>query len=362
VIRVGYDTTAAVLNRAGEARYTLDLLGELRRRDDVDMRVLSPTARVPRSVAQRIALQAWVQGAHQPLALARQAAALDVLHLTRPLVAPLRGLRTPTVVTVHDVLALRAPQYFSPVIRTNFQLLGPRTIRRAAAVLTGSEYSRREIVELVGAGPDRVHVVPLGLEPRFRPRPADPARLAARFGIDRPYVLCVGTLEVRKNLLGALEAFSALRDLDVQLVVAGGVGWMNDEFARVVRDVRDHVIVTGYIGDDDLVGLMSSAACFLYPSFLEGFGFPPLEAMACGAPVVSSTGGSLPEVCGDAALLVDPADTRAITGALERVLTDEPLAADLRRRGLERSRAFTWARCAEGTVDVYRAAANSAGA
>jgi glycosyltransferase involved in cell wall biosynthesis len=358
VLQVGYDTTAAVLNRAGEARYAIDLLRALRRRDDVALRLLEPAHRRPHTGLQRIALQAAVQGLHQPFRLPLQARGMDVVHLTRPLVAPTPALRAPTVVTVHDVLTLRAPQYFSAVIRANFRLLAPHTIRHAAAVLTGSEYSRHEIVELVGAAPERVRVVPLGLDPRFRPAPLDRGELAARFGIDRPYVLCVGTLEPRKNLLGALRAFAALGDdaAGHQLVVAGG-GWMNDEFARALRDVRDRVVVTGYVGDDGLVGLLGACACFVYPSFLEGFGLPPLEAMACGAPVVSSTGGSLPEVCGDAALLVDPADVDAIAGAVQRVLTEPDLAAGLRERGLRRSAEFTWDRCAEGTVAAYRAVA-----
>jgi glycosyltransferase involved in cell wall biosynthesis len=357
VLRIGYDTTAATLNRAGEARYVRDLLGELRRVEGLDVRVLSPTRRTPRQGRQRIALQAAVQGLYQPWVLPERARdeGVDVLHLTRPLVAPMPRLSAPTVVTVHDVLTLRAPEYFSRVIRANFRALGPRTMRSAAAVLTGSEYSRGEIVELVGVEPSRVHVVPLGIDERFRPAPR-PEHLARRFCIDRPYVLCVGTLEPRKNLAGALRAFAALgADRGAfQLVVTGGPGWMSAEFGSVLDRLREDIVVTGYVDDDDLVALLSSAACFLYPSFLEGFGLPPLEAMACGAPVVSSSGGSLAEVCGDAALLVDPHDEEALAEALRRALTDDGLAADLRRRGPARAAEFTWRRCALGTARVYR--------
>jgi glycosyltransferase involved in cell wall biosynthesis len=357
VLRIGYDTTAATLNRAGEARYVRDLLGELRRLDDLDVRVLAPTRRTPRDGLQRVALQAAIQGLYQPWVLPERARAegVDVLHLTRPLVAPMPRLKAPTVVSVHDVLTLRAPEYFSQVIRANFRALAPRTIRAAAAVLTGSEYSRGEIVELVGAELSRVHVVPLGIDERFRPAPR-PDHLAARFGIDRPYVLCVGTLEIRKNLAGALRAFAALgaERSDFQLVVTGGPGWMNAEFGSALDELREDIVVTGYVDDEDLVALLSSAACFLYPSFLEGFGLPPLEAMACGAPVVSSRGGSLAEVCGDAALLVDPHDEGALAEALRRVLTDAELSADLRRRGPARASEFSWRRCALGTARVYR--------
>jgi alpha-1,3-rhamnosyl/mannosyltransferase len=351
------------LNRAGEARYAHDLLAALRGAPDLDVRVLALTRRLPRTGLQRIALQAAVQGVLQPWRVPRWARSeqVDVLHFTRPLVAPVPGLRTPTVVTVHDVLALRAPQYFSRVIRMNFRATGVPTIRSASAVITGSEYSRGEIVELMGVAPDRVSVVPLGLDARFRPAPLEPETLAERFGITRPYVLCVGTLEVRKNLAGALRAFARLGDAgrDHQLVVAGGRGWMNADFAALLEPMRDRVVVTGYVDDDDLVGLMSSASCFLYASFIEGFGLPPLEAMACGAPVVSSRGGSLEEVCGDAALLVDPHDTEAMAAALDRVLGDRALAGELRRRGLARAGGYTWARCAAGTARVYRAAGGS---
>ena len=362
MLRIGYDTTAATLTRAGEARYVRDLLAELRRVEDLDVRVLSPTRRAPRQGIQRIALQAAIQGLYQPWVLPERARAegVDVLHLTRPLHAPMPRLSAPTVVTVHDVLTLRAPEYFSKVIRANFSALGPRTIRAAPAVLTVSEYCRGEIVELVGVDPGRVHVVPEGVHARFRPVPR-PDHLAERFGIDRPYVLCVGTMEIRKNLPAALRAFAALGSerSEFQLVVTGGPGWMNAEFGSVLEQVRDDIVVTGYVSDDDLVALLSSAACFLYPSFLEGFGLPPLEAMACGAPVVSSHGGSLAEVCGDAALLVDPHDEDALADALRRVLSDAQLAADLRRRGLARAGEFSWRRCALGTARVYREVAES---
>jgi glycosyltransferase involved in cell wall biosynthesis len=357
VLRVGYDTTATTLNRAGEARYVRDLLGALRQLDDLDVRVLAPTRRVPGGGLQRIALQAAIQGLYQPWVLPGRARAqgVDVLHLTRPLVAPMPRLSTPTVVTVHDVLPLRAPEYFSKVIRANFRALAPRTIRAADAVLAVSEYCRGEVVELLGVDPGRVHVVPEGVDERFRPMPR-PDHLAERFGIDRPYVLCVGTMEIRKNLPAALRAFAALGSgrSEFQLVVTGGQGWMNAEFGSVLDQLRDDIVVTGYVSDDDLVALLSSAACFVYPSFLEGFGLPPLEAMASGTPVVTSNVSSLPEVVGDAAILVDPREPTAIAHGLRRALLDPALREQMRQRGLARAHHYSWERTTQTILRIYR--------
>lgn len=357
-LTVGFDTAPLVLNRAGEFRYASRLLAALRARPGVDVRVLGPTSRVPRGPAQRVALQAAVQGGWYPGVLPWRArrAAVDVMHHPRHLVPPTPGQRAPAVVTVHDVLVLRAPELFSPVIRANFRLLTPRLLRRAAKIATGSEFSRREIAELLGVDRERIAVTPYGVDERFRPAPMEAAALRDRFGIDRPYVLCVGTLEPRKNLLGALRAFGRLaRDTDeFALVVAGGRGWGNEAFEAARRAAGDRLVLTGYVSDADLVGLLSAARCFLYPSLFEGFGFPPLEAMACGTPVVTADRASLPEVVGDAAALVDPEDEEAIAAALRAVLEDPGEADRMRRAGLDRASLYTWEACAAATIDVYR--------
>jgi glycosyltransferase involved in cell wall biosynthesis len=357
-LRVGFDTTPLLLNRAGEARYAGRLLEAMAPRTDVELVPLSPPRRRPGSLAQRIALQGAVQAVYYPAVQPWQArrARVDLVHLPRHLVPPQPGVRVPEVVTIHDVLPLRAPELFSAVIRANFRLLTPALARRATRVITGSAYTRGEIVELLGVAPDRVVVTPYGVDARFRPAPPEPAALRERFGIDRPYVLCVGTLEPRKNLATALRAFARVADHveDLALVVVGGAGWGNAAFDEALRGVRADVVLPGYVGDEDLVGLLAGARCFLYPSLFEGFGFPPLEAMACGAPVVTSDRASIPEVVGDAALTADPEDVDALADAVARVVLDDALHARLRRRGLERSSLYTWERCAAATVDVYR--------
>jgi glycosyltransferase involved in cell wall biosynthesis len=356
-MRVGYDAAALVLNRAGEFRYASALLGALHARDDVEIRELWPGRRVPGALHQRVALQAAVQGLWYPLAVPRRARRerLDVVHHPRYGVTPEPGLRAPLVVTMHDVLVLSAPDLFSAPIRTNFRALAGPLARRAAIVLTGSHASARDIAEHLRVPQERIVVTPYGVEPRFRPAPAGPD-LLGRLGIDRPYVACVGTLEPRKNLVTALRAFARLRRDDVALVLVGGRGWRNDAFEAELRRVTGKVVLTGFLSDEELVGVLGGARCFLYPSLHEGYGFPPLEALACGTPVVTSATSSLPEVVGNAGLLVDPRDEEAVAAAVERLLSDDALHVALRQAGIRQAASYTWERCAAATVAAYRLA------
>jgi glycosyltransferase involved in cell wall biosynthesis len=316
--------------------------------------------RVPSRIEQRLVYQGLTEGVYLPLVLPWQArrAGVDLVHHPRPLVPREFGLATPSVVTVHDVLSLSMPQYFSALIARRFGALARGAAGRASLVITGSEYTRGEIVEHLGVPPERIRVTRYGIEPRFQPRPPDPDWLAQRFGIDRPYVLCVGTLEPRKNLQGVLEAFDRLHGFggDLALVVVGGKGWKTAAIDEALSRSTTHLVMTGYVSDDELVRLYSAAACFVFPSFAEGFGFPVLEAMACGTPVVTSDRTSLPEVAGDAALLVDPSSAEALAAAIAGVVQSPERSADLRARGLERSRAFSWDACADDAVSVYREA------
>jgi glycosyltransferase involved in cell wall biosynthesis len=241
----------------------------------------------------------------------------------------------PFVLTVHDVLPLRHPELFTYANRTHFRLLVAPAARRAAAVLTGSAHVRGQIVELLGVAPERVAVTPWGISERFRRTEPDPAWLASRFGIRGPYLLTAGAGDPRKNVATAKRIAGAR-----QLVAVGPE-------------------TTGHVSDQELVALYSGADCFLFLSLDEGFGFPPLEAMACGCPVLASARGSLPEVLGDAALLVEP-DAGEAADALARILEDGALRADLRARGLERARKFSWEACARATAGVYRTAIGDA--
>jgi glycosyltransferase involved in cell wall biosynthesis len=357
-VRIGFDTTALSVNSAGEARYAAGLRQALRGHPGVALEQLTLSPRVPEGMRQRLAYQGLSEGLWYPFLLARQARGVDLVHFTRPVAPPALGLRAPSVVTVHDVLALSMPQHFSTLIARRFRVLAGVTTSNATRVITGSEHSRRELSEHLGVPLDRIVVTPYGIERRFRPAPPGPDWLARRFGIDRPYVLCVGTLEPRKNLPGVLAAFEAMHgfDGDVALVVVGGRGWKTAAIDEAVSRSTTHLVVAGRVSDEELVRLYSGAACFLFPSFAEGFGFPVLEAMACGAPVVTSDRSSLPEVAGDAAVLVDPESAEAIGAGLAEVLGSPERQAELRRRGLERSSRFSWEATAEATVGVYREA------
>ena len=258
------------------------------------------------------------------------------------------------MITIHDLLPLRYPELFPRVTVAHSRTSWKGAARRAARVITGSEHTKGELVELLGVEPARVAVTPYGVSPRFRTMDVDAAWLRERFGIDRRYVLCVGTLEPRKNMVGALRAFREVARTvdDVLLVLVGGGGWRNAEFEAELGD-RDRLCLTGHVSDEELARLYAGASCFLYPSLYEGFGLPVLEALASGTPVVTSDRASLPEVVGDAGLSVSPQDVDALADAVTRVLTDPDLAADLRRRGLARAALRTWDSCAAATVAVY---------
>jgi alpha-1,3-rhamnosyl/mannosyltransferase len=260
---------------------------------------------------------------------------------------------------VHDLLALRMPELFTAGVRAHVRL-SARFARRADRILTNSEWTRAEVIDLLGVAPERVVATPFGIAERFSPGEPDPERLRARFGISGRYVLSVGTREPRKNLATVVEAFRRVdADNGTQLVLVGGRGWLGDELDAALRASGDRVVVTGFVDDAELVELYRGAACFAFPSLAEGFGFPPLEAMACAAPVISSDRGGLAEVAAGAALIVDPGDAEAVADAMRRVLGDAALAQDLRRRGLERAAGFSWRRCAEQTARAYRDAVAS---
>ncbi len=281
----------------------------------------------------------------------------QVLHVPTP--APVRGAGLPLIVTVHDLLPLRMPHLFTRQTRAHTRLYVP-FVRRATRVITPSSYTRAEVIELLGLPEDRVVAIPEGCAERFSPREVDHDTLRHEFGIDGPYVLCVGTLEPRKNLVTVLRAFRHISAAvpDAELVVVGGRGWRNDAFEAELGEetTARRLRVTGFVPDERLVDLYAGAACFLFPSLGEGFGLPPLEAMACGAPVVMSDRPALGEVGADAVLQAPALDAEALAGHVVRVMRDRELAARLRAAGLARARRFTWDAAAAATERVYREA------
>ncbi len=272
-----------------------------------------------------------------------------------PLVHPRRS-----VVTVHDLGFLAYPEAHRTAARRYLVWSTGWNARQAAAVLADSEATRADLVRRYGVAASKVHVVYLGRDEKLRPvrDPEALARVRARYGITGPYLLYVGTLHPRKNLGRLVEAFcrqaGAPAMASLRLVMAGKRGWLVDDlFARVARcGLGDRVLFPGYVDDADLPALMSGALAFVFPSLYEGFGLPVLEAQACGVPVMTSNNSSLPEVAGDAALLVDPHDVDAIADAIYRLATDDALRAELVRRGFENVKRFSWEKCARETLAV----------
>jgi glycosyltransferase involved in cell wall biosynthesis len=281
----------------------------------------------------------------------------QVLHVPTP--APVRGAGLPLVVTVHDLLPLRLPQLFTRQTRAHTRLYIP-FVRRATRVITPSTHTRAEVIELLGLPEERVVAIPEGCAERFHPREVDRDALRDEFGIKGPFVLAVGTLEPRKNLATVLRVFRRVSAAvpDVELVVVGGRGWRNSAFETELGrdDVARRLRVTGFVSDERLVDLYAGAACFLFPSLGEGFGLPPLEAMACGAPVVMSDRPALGEIGGGATLQAPPLDVEALAAHVLGVISDRELADSLRAAGLVRARRFTWDAAAAATERVYREA------
>jgi glycosyltransferase involved in cell wall biosynthesis len=265
---------------------------------------------------------------------------------------PLAGVGMPAIVTAHDLAIYRHPEWFPGGQALSVRLVVPRSLRRAAAVVAVSACTARDVADLFGVEPRRLEVVPEGVAERFRPLAADVVeRVRQRHRLPPRFVLFVSTIEPRKNLPTLLEAWGRMRDRP-PLVVVGSWGWHTEGVRERLEGLGDGVRLLGQVPPEDLPALYNLATCLAHPAWYEGFGLTPLEAMACGAPVVASSAASLPEVVGDAGLLVDPADVEGWTSALERVCGDAGLAATLRRRGLARAAEFGWDRAARRTWAV----------
>lgn len=283
---------------------------------------------------------------------------IDVVHGTVNVV-PL-GASAPSVVTVHDLSFMRLPDRFSRVKVGYLRAMVALSVRRARRVIAVSENTRRDLMELLRLPPEKIRVIYSGVHGRFRPLPPqETAAFRERMIGGRPYILHVGTLEPRKNLDVLVRAYAAIRaetDLPHALVLVGARGWMYAPLFRLVRDLgleRD-VTFADYAAPQELPHWYNAADLFAYPSAYEGFGLPVLEAMACGTPIITTTGSALGEVAGSAGLTVEPGSAGSLEAAIRRVLEDTTLRNEMRMAGLDRAAGFSWARTAQQTMDVYR--------
>jgi glycosyltransferase involved in cell wall biosynthesis len=276
----------------------------------------------------------------------------------QPNFIPEPGIRArKTIISVHDFSFLHHPTWHPRERIEYFKANFWKQVPQANRIITGSEYTRREIIKILGFDPARIHVIHHGVRHDVF-RPLDKTEIS---NLDLPerYIFAVGSIEPRKNLTGLLKAYNMLPEPTkkvYKLVLAGPVGWNNEEITRMIKEERDNVVYLGYLSDHDLAIAYNLASIFVYPSFYEGFGIPPLEAMACGTPVVASNASSIPEVCGEAALYADPKNSEELADRIWLLLNDSELRQRLRLRGLERAETFSWQRSAARHLAVFNEA------
>jgi glycosyltransferase involved in cell wall biosynthesis len=376
-MRIAIDYTSAIAQGAGIGRYTRSLVAALARVDEANRYLLfsseapTPERSFPESAQMRsrvISLAGRPIGnramtilwhrLHVPLPVELVTGKVDVLHAPDFSMPP--ALRTPRVVTIHDLAFLTHPECALPDLVEYLKKVVPRAVGAAKQLIADSQNTAEDLVKYLGVERERINVIYLGVDPRFR-RVDDQATLRAldtRLGLKHPLVLSVGTLEPRKNYERLIAAFAQARqqpDGPRMLAICGRKGWLyQGTFAAVEKwGVQDSVRILENVGDADLPALYSTADVVAMPSLYEGFGIPVTEAMACGTPVVSSTGGSLPEVAGDAALTVAPEDVDGLAAALLRGVSDADLRQQLVARGYEWVQRFNWDNSARAHVQVY---------
>ncbi len=362
-IRVAFETSITRFTNTGVAVYVSNLLRALQEMEGeiqvIPLGVPAWMSHAPHSAIQKIFAAYWqILYANVSLPLQVKRARCDLVHYTVPMPVS-RSLACPSVVTIHDIIPCIHPEWLPPIRGSRMRASIRASIERADHIITDSEATRRDLLSHFQCPPIQVTACPLGADWHLPPVSSEQSRLIQnRHKLKPGYVLCVGSIEPRKNLGGVLQAYRMLLERGIELpslVIVGGWGWQKNQLRRAVAqyNLQRHVVFTGYVSADHLAGLYQGAAVFVYPSLYEGFGLPPLEAMACDCPVITSNTSCLPETVGEAAITVDPNDAGAIAEAIGRILHDRNLANRLIRSGRQRVQQFTWRCCAEKSLDVY---------
>ena len=367
-MRIGIDARIAHYTGGGISEYTIHLAKALAQLSPADEFVLLQSRKDRRHLVhganvRRVSL--WTPSHHrfeQQLLRAELPArrlGLDLLHST-DFIPPLRLNSFKSIITVHDLAFLRWPHFLTEESARYYGQVD-QAVRRADHIIAVSQSTRDDLIGMIGAPPEKITVVYEAADPIYRPIPREEALASYKDKhlLPAEFILFVSTIEPRKNIVTLLRAYALLRErygVTVGLVLAGGVGWQSDQIFEEVEllGLSEHVTFLGRVNNGDLLYLYNLARCLAHPALYEGFGLTPLEAMASGTPVVVSNVSSLPEVVGDAGLLVDPNSAEELAVALHRLLTDDALHAALRDKGLARAQVFSWQRAAQETMDIYR--------
>jgi glycosyltransferase involved in cell wall biosynthesis len=372
-MRIAIDYTAGIRQEAGIGTYVRNLVAAMLVQDSHNAYTLltsgSPPPEHPLPTAPNVKGRVipipdrylnilWYRW-RVPLPANLFSGSVDLYHGPDFVLPPLNR-KTRAIVTIHDLAFLEHPEYAVPSLAAYLEKVVPEAVAAADAVATVSHEVSRTLIQHFQMPREKLMLVPNGVAPHFR-RITDPIILGAtqhKFGLKHPLVLAVGTLEPRKNHIGLIRAFAQAqqhKNGPAMLAIAGGPGWLYEETQQAVKDLKldKKVRFLGRVTELELITLYSMADVFAFPSFFEGFGIPPLEAMACGAPVITSNTSSLPEVVGDAALLVDPHDTDALAQAITRVLADEQLQAELRQKGYQQAARYSWQESARKMLAIY---------
>jgi len=361
---IAIDAHAIGRHLTGNEEYVRSLLNAFATRDrDCDMLAyvsgVEAGASIPKTIrAHRVAANPFLRLGFDLASRVRRDRP-DLLHVQYT--APV-GCSVPVVTTVHDVSYLEHPEYFTRDRALQLRLTVGRTVRRAARILTGTENARNSILKVYpDLEEDKVLVVPLAAAPEFRPvsREGAAAAVRERYSIGGPFILSVGDIQPRKNHIGLIRAFArmarAYPQLTHNLVLVGKPTWFSPKVEEAAREsgVGERIQFVGFVSDADLLQLYNACDCFVFPSFYEGFGFPALEAMACGRAVVCSDASALPEVVDGAAILFDPYATDEMVRAIADVLLDGELRGRMERLGTQRAAHFSWQKTAQMTLDAF---------